>query len=65
MTLIARETIIKNGLKGIHDDEGLKKLDGYIEYSADTDDPDKLIEMFEREYTNHQKYKIEIVEDNK
>jgi len=65
MTLIARETIIKNGLKGIHDDEGLKNLDGYIEYSADTDDPDELIEMFEREYPNHQKYKIEIVEDNK
>ena len=65
MTLIARETIIKNDLKGIHDDEGLKSLDGYIEYSVDTDDPDELIKMFEREYPNHQNYKIEIVEDNK
>ena len=42
MLLIARKNII-----GITDDEGLKALDGYKEFTSDVDDKETLIELFE------------------
>jgi hypothetical protein len=56
MRLIARSNII-----GINSDEGLKALDGYMEYSADVDDENLLIDMFERDNPNFRANNYEIV----
>jgi len=42
MKLIARQNII-----GVQTDEGLKALDGYMEFSANVKTADELIEKFE------------------
>ena len=43
MKLIAREKII-----GVYNDEGLRALDGYAEFVADTNDENELIDLFEK-----------------
>ena len=56
LTVIARKNII-----GIHDDEGLKALDGYMVFSYETDDADIIINEFEKRYPDFKADRYEII----
>jgi len=55
--------IVRSNIIGINNDEGLKALDGIIEFEADVYSEEELIDLFSEKYPKFRADSFEFVEE--